>query len=251
MFEVQTGEFAGPLEKLLELIEEKKMDISQISLAQVTADFLAYIEEIKRMILSDEHQGKEVTALSPRILTDFLVVASHLLLIKSRSALPNLELTQDEEQGIEDLEKRLKLYQEIRPMVGALRTQWEHSGQMFSGASLYHFHSVFYPPASLSKEDILTAMKKMVIAVGSLFLEEEKIERRLISLEAKIKEIAQKISNGITRFSQVSKNGSKEEVIVLFLAVLHLLRDRILRVRQENVFGDFEIEERGISTNNE
>jgi len=245
MFEVQTQEFVGPLEKLLELIEEKKMDITQVSLAQVTADFLAYIEEIKKAVLEQERGDTQL--LSPRVLSDFLVVASHLLLIKSRSALPNLELTQDEEQGIEELEKRLKIYQEIRPMVGALRSQWEISGQLFSRTSLYHFGPVFYPPASLTKEDLWATIKKMVTAIAPLFLEEEKIERRLISLEAKIKEIAQKISNGIKKFSQVSKDGSKEEIIVLFLAVLHLLRDRILRVRQDDVFGDFEIERMGAS----
>lgn len=237
MFEVQTQEFSGPLEKLLELIESKKMDITQISLAQVTADFLAYVENIKKEI-----SETQTATIQPRLLADFLVVASQLLLIKSRSALPDLELTSEEEESIEDLERRLKLYQEIKPMVGMLRDTWSGAGQMFSRTSLYHFQPVFYPPSSYTTEQILSAMKRIIQVAGSLFLEEEKIERRLISLEAKIKDIAQKITNGVTKFSQVVERGSREEIVVLFLAVLHLLRDRILTVRQTKAFGDLEIE---------
>lgn len=65
MFEAKTGEFAGPMEKLLELIEERKIEISRVNLAGVTGDFIAYVEKL----------GESV---SPTILSDFVVIASRL-----------------------------------------------------------------------------------------------------------------------------------------------------------------------------
>ena len=89
MYQLNIQQFFGPIEKLLELIEEKKMEITDLNLAEVTADFLNYL--------------KTLVNVDSRVLADFVVVASRLLLIKSKALLPSLELTEEEEQDISDL----------------------------------------------------------------------------------------------------------------------------------------------------
>src|SRR5262245_24863161 len=103
MYEVRLEQYSGPLDKLLELIEEKKLEPTQVSLAAVTADFISYVEKLE--------QEKDV---DPGVLADFVVVAARLLVIKSKVLLPGLELTEEEKVDIADLENRLKIYQEFK-----------------------------------------------------------------------------------------------------------------------------------------
>ena len=95
-FKVRVGEFEGPLELLLDLIEKRKLHISDVSLSQVADEFIEYTKSIEDFPIADS--------------ADFILVASTLLLIKSKSLLPNLELTVEEEENIGELEKRLALY---------------------------------------------------------------------------------------------------------------------------------------------
>ncbi|MEK7117749.1 MAG: segregation/condensation protein A, partial [Patescibacteria group bacterium] len=81
-FKVKTGDFEGPLELLLELIEKRKLHINDVSLSQVADDFIAHIKSLEEFPMNDS--------------ADFILIASTLLLIKSKSLLPTLELTEDE-----------------------------------------------------------------------------------------------------------------------------------------------------------
>src|SRR3989344_3794745 len=99
--------FEGPMELLLELIEKEKLSISEISLAKVADEYISYVKGLEKI--------------DPEELAEFLVVAAHLMLIKSRSLLPQLKLTEEEEGSIEELEKRLKEYQRLRQLAGELK----------------------------------------------------------------------------------------------------------------------------------
>ena len=105
MYEVKINQFSGPLEKLLELIEEKKMEITALSLAEVTGGFFNYVKRVESDI-------------DPKILADFLVVAAKLVLIKSKALLPGLELTQEEELDIKDLEQAAKYGGFLKRQIG-------------------------------------------------------------------------------------------------------------------------------------
>ncbi len=111
MFEVKQDVFSGPMEKLLELIEVRQIEITRVNLATVTADFIAYVEQLGETI-------------SPAILSDFVVIAARLLVLKSKVLLPSLELTQEEESDILDLEHRLRLYREFKKGGEYLKTLW-------------------------------------------------------------------------------------------------------------------------------
>jgi len=75
-YKFEIGEFNGPLDKLLELIEAKELKITQLTLGDVTADFLEYLENLEEV--------------SPRVLSDFVSVGAKLILIKSRAILPEI-----------------------------------------------------------------------------------------------------------------------------------------------------------------
>ena len=77
-YQVKLQQFAGPLDKLLQLIEERNLDITQVNLAEVTADFLSYVKNLEQKT-------------APGIVADFLVVAAKLVLIKSKILLPNCQ----------------------------------------------------------------------------------------------------------------------------------------------------------------
>ncbi len=234
MYQVQVEQFSGPLEKLLELIEEKKMDITTISLAAVTGDFVQYIEDIKTQAQGD-------TTISARMLADFLVVASQLLLIKSKALLPQLELSPEEEESIHDLEHRLKLYSQLKPLFGVLKEHWHTARTAYAREFMKDFQPIFYPPQHLTPQHLHTALGNLFDSLGSLVMETEKVQRQIITLEEKINELFTKISNGLSTFSHLISTRGKEESIVLFLALLHLLRDRTIHVQQSTPFGEIDI----------
>jgi len=238
MYNVQTQQFSGPLEKLLELIEAKKLDITTISLAEVTADFLSYIETLKKQVLVEGEKGE----LSLRMLSEFLVVAAHLVLIKSKELLPDMSFTQDEQEQIVDLERRLKAYSQLKPLFVSMRTLWQTTRPSFSREFLKDIPPVFYPPSKLSINQLAQSIGSLLQSLGSLVVETKDIERQLINLEEKIGELSKKIAQGISQFSRVASSHSKEELIVLFLALLHLLRDQTIRVKQDSLFGEIEME---------
>src|SRR3990170_4468388 len=109
-FSVETTAFSGPLEALLNLIEERKLSVSQVSLAEVTDAYLAYVEKLPQLPLGETAQ--------------FVLVASTLLLIKSRTLLPTLSLTEEERESVEELERRLARYTLVRKAAKLLRREW-------------------------------------------------------------------------------------------------------------------------------
>ncbi len=89
---VKTHIFEGPLDTLLSLIEKRKLFINDISLAQVADDYIAYIKSLNEFPIADS--------------SHFILIASTLVLIKSKSLLPDLNLTTEEQESIDDLEDR-------------------------------------------------------------------------------------------------------------------------------------------------
>jgi len=92
-YQIKTDAFEGPFHLLLSLIEERKFFINDLSLAQVTEDYLNYVNKLEKQ--------------DPSEISSFIVVAATLILIKSKSLLPNLNLTAEEEGDIRNLEDRL------------------------------------------------------------------------------------------------------------------------------------------------
>lgn len=229
-FEVKLDQFSGPLDKLLELIEERQLEVTLISLADVTEDFINYLKGLA------DHEKH------PSVLADFVVVAARLLLIKSKAILPNLELTQEEETDIRDLETRLKVYQEFKNAAIDLNKIWNKNQQSFSRQFLMNLPPVFYPPENLKTKDLEQAMLTVLNVLKSLVPEKQTVKKVVMTIEEKVKELLGRLQEQAQQsFQSISSNRPKLEIIVLFLAILHLLRDRLIKADQQGQFSDIVI----------
>lgn len=230
MYQLNLEQFSGPIEKLLELIEEKKLEITELNLAEVTADFLKYLETLKNAELDAELRG-----ISPRILADFVVIASQLLLIKSKALLPGLSLTNEEEKSIKDLESRLRFYQEFKPAINYLEELSEQNNVSISRPLFFGRPAFFYPAENIKIEELYKAIHKIFQTFKELS-ESQIIKSSLISLEEKIQEIVNRLNADSLDFDELIEGKPRSEIVVLFLALLHLLAGQLIKVEQKKRF---------------
>ncbi|MDO8515721.1 MAG: segregation/condensation protein A [bacterium] len=228
MYELNLHNFTGPLDALLNLIEERKLEINEISLAEVTDAFLKHLE------------GLQDTSFA--LLADFIEVASRLILIKSRSLLPDLALTGEEETNIKDLEARLKLYKELRAGGKHIAKNWHGSPQEMTRPYLFGLGDsagVFYPGTNLTPEGLVGSLQNIVETLERYAMEHVPIKEKIISLEEKIREIIARVKEmGETSLTKLSSDKSRAEIVAIFLALLHLARDQFVFLEQEGHFSD-------------
>jgi segregation and condensation protein A len=228
-FKIKTEVFEGPLDLLLNLIEKRKLFINDISLSKVADDYIAYLQSLEKFPIADS--------------ADFLVVASTLLLIKSRSLLPNLSLTEDEKQDIGDLERRLKIYQRIKELSIHIKTQF--GKEIIFGAEPRKAIPVFSPDQTMTKENLLTAIISVIKALPKVENIPKAVVKKVMSLEEMIGNLTTRIQSSIKlSFREFAKVGKEErvKVIISFLAMLELVKQGIVNVKQDNQFADIEIE---------
>ncbi|OGD41791.1 hypothetical protein A2567_00955 [Candidatus Azambacteria bacterium RIFOXYD1_FULL_42_11] len=239
-YKVSLEKFSGPLDLLLSLIEEKKLAISEISLSQVTDQFLDYLKNLDKNIKA---QNEIKSTEYQRILADFLVVASRLILIKSRSLLPNLVLSEEEESDIKDLEERLRIYQQFRALGRELGHFAKGRPAYFSREYYFNLPAMFYPPKNISSEELLKIYEAFVKTLPQIEKLEEQSLARTVTIEEKLKELTDRISIAVeASFSEISGSvKEKIDVILTFLAMLMLMRSRILEASQDYLFGDIKI----------
>lgn len=225
-FQIKQEKFEGPLELLLELIEKEKLSISEISLAKVTDQYLAYVRSLEKI--------------DPEALVEFLVVAAQLMLIKSRSLLPSLKFTEEEEASIEELENRLAEYKKIKELAAGIKRLEGEKRHIFTREAYTGMEGIFYPPKEVTPELLMRTFKAVVDAIPKVEkIVEEKI-RKIISLEEKISQIKSLLQSKVEQtFSEVVK-GSKEkiEIIVSFLAILELAKTNLVFLSQKKSFGE-------------
>ncbi len=232
MYEVKLEQFAGPVEKLLELIEGKKMEITELNLAAITADFLDYVNNLKKT--------EEKTRIDPRFLADFIVVASQLLLIKSRVLLPELKLTEEEEGEIKDLENRLRFYQQFKPAMNCLKDLWNKDNHSFSRPLFAGRPTFFYPSDNITIKNLFGSLGKIFQDFQLFTINQGVIKSPLIKLEEKIEEIINNLKSEL-QFSKLIQKKSKSEIVVLFLALLQLLAGQVIVAEQKDGFSEISI----------
>ncbi len=227
---VSVAQFSGPIEKLLQLVEEQKLAITEVSLAEVTDRFLSYVE------------NHDIPA---PVLADFLVVASRLVLIKSKVLLPSLPLTEEEEKEIQELELRLHLYKTLRPFFKILRTHWRSKRTLYARQYLGNTRKLlagkmFYPGRNLSAQAITHSAEKLLQGMLEMRYETVTVKERIVTVEEKITEIVERLQRvSTTRFRELAaSSASKSEIIAIFLALLHLMRDRAVLLEQSEAFSD-------------
>ncbi len=244
-YELKTARYQGPIEALVTLIEEKQLPILEVSLAEVTADFLSYVEGLEARI---QEEGDEMLA---ELLADFLLVASRLILIKSKALMPSLVLTGEEEEDIKDLEARVRLYRELKGIQPLLKGAWSDMPQTLTREFLLSEEVVFYPPAKLVFGDLAAAVARLAGELERIARPIEKVRGTIIHLKEKIEEIFERVKGGTFSFGELSKSRSRGEAVVLFLAMLHLIKSQLVRVTQSSHFSDINIAKREKEDDNE
>jgi len=225
-FEFKTEEFQGPLEKLVELIDSKELEITRFNLAKVTGDFIDYMNSLEQI--------------NQRELAEFVSVAARLILIKSHALLPQLELTDEEEQDIHDLEAKLKLYKELKEAERLIEDNWDKNPQ-FSREFLANTPRGFYLTEKVDPKELRGYLNSFMDFVKETKREPAK-EIKMVSLEEKVREVLERIRGVIEiSFNHLSDGKDKGEVVILFLALLHLVKDNEIVVVQEGTFSEIKI----------
>lgn len=226
-FNIATPAFEGPLETLLNLIEERKLSISDISLAEVTDAYLAYVEKLPELPLGETAQ--------------FILVASTLLLIKSRALLPSLELSAEERESVEELERRLARYALVRKTAKLLRSVW--GTRPLPLAKRAPEGPAVFSPAESSIPVIRAAAQKLLAILPKPEVLAKVVVAPVLALEEVISRLQQRLTKALrTRFSELTKSTDKNETIVYFLATLELVRSGSISVTQERLFSDITLE---------
>ncbi|MFQ5672058.1 MAG: segregation and condensation protein A [Nitrospinales bacterium] len=219
--------FEGPLDLLLHLIREQKMDLYDIPIAEITRQYLDYLNLMKELNLE--------------IAGEYLVMAAEMTRIKSRILLPREEVADEPEQEGEDprqaLMQRLQEYQRYKDAAFELRKRELDRQQVFSRSA----------PLDLPDEpggdlidanvfDLLSAFQKVL--KGKSFAEDYEIKVTVISVAEKMKEILEILnaSESVTFNSLFTDLSSRLEVIAAFLALLELIRMKLIRSQQAGGF---------------
>ena len=237
-FKVRVGQFEGPLDLLLDLIEKRKLHISDLSLSQIADEFIEHIKSFEEFPMSDS--------------ADFILVASTLLLIKSKSLLPNLPLTEEEQGSIEDLEKRLadyKRYKELAVGVGKMFGNF-----LYFAGERKRVDVIFSPTPDITLQSLKNALAQALQNMPAKIEELPKVVvDKIISLEDMVEKLSERIKTSLkTSFSDFAGVGKTEKinVIVSFLAMLELVKQGLVRANQSKHFEDIQIEgeEAGVPT---
>ncbi len=228
-YQLRTDVFEGPLELLLTLIEKRKLLINDISLAEVADDYLKYLEQHPEFPVSETAQ--------------FVLVGSTLLLIKSKSLLPVLSFTEEEEASIEDLEVRLRLLERYKVLAGTVQERFG-TVRLYGRRRASRVEPSFAPDASMTVDGFRDAMRAVLTQLPKLT---EKLPQatvdKVISLEDMMSRLTQRISESMqVSFRDMTARGTQRvNVIVTFLAMLELVRQGVIRVEQDAQFGDIKM----------
>ncbi len=232
-FTLEMNGFRGPLGLLLDLVEQRKMNVSDVSLAGVSDDYINYIKDKERVPLSETAQ--------------FVVIAATLLLIKSRSLLPTIELTTDEEEDIRDLHERLELYAHVRQGTKLLRATWAKNS--FLPKHLPIQKVVFAPAKDITTRNIKATVERMIDALPVFTKPPTARIDKEIKLEDVIESLTQRMRSVFKdSFSSVTAGANRIEAIVSFLALLELVKRGTLKAQQNENFDDITVHNEEIET---
>jgi len=230
-YTIATPVYEGPLDLLLQLIERSELDITTVSLAMVTDQYLEYIHQL--------------TDLSADEVSAFLVIAAKLLQIKSEALLPRPpERELGEEDPGEALARQLIAYKRYRE-IAAILMQREEAG-------LRTYLRVAPPPklegnvdlTGLTIDDITAAAQDIYADLNLVDALKSVVPPSRFTIREKIYLITDSLRKhrNVAFRSLISKGNSRIEIVVTFLALLELIKRHLVRVSQESLFGDISLE---------
>lgn len=228
MYKVKVEKFEGPLDLLLELIQNEKLDITEISLAKITDKYL-----------------NEVSHLDPKAydVAEFMLVAARLLYLKSKALLPSLE-TEKEEAEIEDLKAKLEIYKKYKDAAQEFGNILRKNQRSFSARKVRVTVPSFVPPKGIEMTHLSKIFQKLIADMPEeLKREEVALPSEKITVEEKLAHLEMSFKKKkVHKFSHLIKEAkSKLEAIVVFLAVLEMVKCKRVVVSQSTNFDDIEL----------
>lgn len=240
---IKIDNFEGPFDLLLHLIKKNQMNIYNVEISEITNQYLQYLDKMKEMDLD--------------ITSEFIVIAATLIEIKSKTLLPKIK-KEDDEEDEEDIEKKLLekliLYKKIKEATNFFKERYSDSGSIFTKKPEI-IEEVKEKPSK--NEDILKNVTLLdLYNIFNNLLEiyrnkqnranviEKKIYVDKYKIEDKINYLTERIQEGkVMEFDDLAAEcESKIETVVTFLALLELIKQRVVRVYQTSSFGNIIIE---------
>lgn len=227
------NEFEGPLDLLLHLIKKSNIDIYDISLSDITDQYLEYIHQMKELNLD--------------IASEYLVMATELLEYKSRSLLPKkIEDDKEEEDPKEELIKRLVDYKKYKEITSEFKKLEDIRSEIYTKtpSNINEYDEKVINNSGLSVNDLISAFKKFIDRKEYEKPLNTKITTKELSVSdriIKIKEIL-KTKNEVN-FIDLFDKLTKEYVVVTFLSILEMSKNKEIEIKQDNNFGNIIIKE--------
>lgn len=231
-YQVTLPVFEGPLDLLLHLIERQELNITEVSLAQVANQYLDHLAHIEER--------------DPDRLADFLVVAAKLLLIKSRALLPQPAVRPEPEEGDigDDLVRQLieyKKFKELARWLGTMEEEGLRSYVRLSGPPPVE-RTIDLGDVSLS--DLLAAVREALAVTPPMPSVDRAVSPITITIGEQMEVIEGKVALGrpVSFYRLLKDATTRLEVIVTLLALLELVKQLRVTMRQDREFGDIWIE---------
>ncbi len=236
-YQIHTPEYEGPLDLLLQLIERAELDITRLALAQVTDQYLAHLKTMQESVDAAEVSG-------------FLVIAARLVMIKSAALLPrpSITLEPDEEDPGEALARQLILYKRFKELAAGL------GGREAKGLKTYL--RVAPPPfkvegkldmAGVTLDDLAKTARRLLTGKPDLPALSRVVSAPRVTIREKIRSIVDtlRLYGGASFYRLLRARRDKLEIVVTFLAMLELIKRRVVEASQGELFGDIEIKSTG------
>ncbi len=234
MDNILIGDFEGPLDLLLHLIKKSKMEIFDIEISKITEEYIKYIDSMKELNLD--------------IASEYLVMASELIEIKSKKLLPIKEEKEDEEDinPEEELKRRLIEYKKYKESTEVFRNLEEKRSYYYTKSpenmKKYSLEKL-ENDGNVSLFDLLDAFQKLLERREASKPRNTKIARKEMSVKERVVKIRDilRVKKKVS-FIELFDDFSKPYVVVTFLSVLEMVKGREINIKQDNNFGDIYLE---------
>ena len=234
MDNILIGDFEGPLDLLLHLIKKSKMEIFDIEISKITEEYIKYINSMKELNLD--------------IASEYLVMASELIEIKSKKLLPTKEEKEDEEDinPEEELKRRLIEYKKYKESTEVFRNLEEKRSYYYTKSpenmKKYSLEKL-ENDGNVNLFDLLDAFQKLLERREASKPRNTKIARKEMSVKERVVKIRDilRVKKKVS-FIELFDDFSKPYVVVTFLSVLEMVKGREINIKQDNNFGDIYLE---------
>ncbi len=220
--EVYFESFEGPLDLLLYLIRKHNLDILDIPMAQLTLQYMTYVEKMKQIKLE--------------LAADYLLMSAMLIEIKSRMLLPKPVEVVEEDDPRAELVRRLMEYEAIKLAAQNLDAL-PKVGEEFQVAHAYYEHIAEIKPPEVSMDDLVEAWRNVL--KRAKLITHHKVSRAELSVREHMSQILRRLKDdGMCEFSQlfdINADGLPR-LVVNFLAILELAKEGLVRMTQQAAF---------------